>query len=411
MGNNDIFDPLDASAFGLDEEEEEGSRGNNDVDVNDIIKDINESANIPEAEFGDIIGSGDEKESNAFDEEGSISTENVDVNVPISEEYDPAIGEADVSSEEKDIVEKEEKNLDEIEKSEGIETPSASTWIIPLADVHEYQIDEFALATIKWIRVKDPEGQYTDKFAVFCKKFGEEEWSILNGLLSGRYQAVSLNSFVNSISSVFDLLHDPEIRFENFKSAWIADLNSPVSVFDHNSAKAVFSIVTGVSIESLDNVDTIISAIITNSYDGKAKLSINYALKTSVIIPGEDNLHSFRDYFTLSNYSERVSHSMKLESIRTNINEMSSNIQSAISQLKSIPVVGNDLIENIAGCYPSDGKKMLLAIWENTVPDLRNLFWIAIISSIVLDSHFALLPYFRVRTIINNTIQRSLLHG
>ena len=292
-------------------------------------------------------------------------------------------------------------------------TPEISrNWILSLDEVNCRELTEFG-QSYRWVRVVKPDNtndvpSVTDKFNVFCKwPTKSEEWVVLNGLLTERYSIASLDQFSKAVCEYLNLGDNTysSLKVDYFKSMWIKDLDSPITIFEDEISKMIFGLVTGTTLSELNSVETQLTMIATNSYDGKSKLGLNYALKTKARIG--DNIEYLRDYFTLSNYFTRVTHGSKLENVNADITTIMSNVNNDINHLKEMPV-GDNFINSLCTVLNKDARNLLLNIWGNMVPGYRNLFYTCIIISIVLDLRFNINSYFRIRTIIDDAIQRRL---
>lgn len=291
---------------------------------------------------------------------------------------------------------------------EATPTPNATPvqdYVSHLNGINNLEITEFNQQTYKFCKVKDPNGEYTDKFEVFTRPVGSATWDILNGLLTERYSVARLEPFVESLSNSINLIGTPSARIDGFKSMWVGGLQSPINLWDDESAKLVFALITGTPIEAIDNITTKLNVMVVNSYDGKGKLRIDYALKTTAQANGSSQ--EFHDYFSLVKFSSKVIHGQNLENVSADINTIMTNIQATVDVLKTISIEENDLVEKIAQRMPSDGKNALMSIWETMVPDIKNMYYLAIVSSIVLDKYWSLTGYTNARTVLEKAIQSA----
>lgn len=288
----------------------------------------------------------------------------------------------------------------------AVATPQTNEdYVSHLNGINNLEITEFGQQTFKFRKVKDPNDEYTDKFEVFTKQVGSEHWDILNGLLTERYSVARLEPFVSSLSNSINVIGTPTARIEGFKSMWVGGLQSPINLWDDESAKLVFALITGTPIEDIDNITTKLNVMVVNSYDGKGKLRIDYALKTTAQANG--SAQEFHDYFSLVKFSSKVIHGQNLENVSADINTIMTNIVATAAQLKTVSIEDNTLVEKIAQRMPSDGKNALMGIWETMVPDIKNMYYLAIIASIVLDKYWSLTGYTNARSVLEKAIQSA----
>ena len=96
----------------------------------------------------------------------------------------------------------------------------------------------------------------------------------------------------------------------------------------------------------------------------------------------------------------KVIHGQNLENVSADINTIMTNIQATAAQLKTVSIEDNALVEKIANRMPSEGKNALMGIWETMVPDIKNMYYLAIVASIVLDKYWSLTGYTNARTVL-----------
>ncbi len=279
-------------------------------------------------------------------------------------------------------------------------------WIIHLTGINNVSITEFNKYDYKFRRVPDPDKKLTDKFEVFTRPDGGE-WKILNGLLTERYSVACLEPFTKNLESILPLTGQPELRLEPFKSAWIGNLDSPVNLWEDDAAKIVFALVTGVDIEDIRSLSTNVAVMALNSYDGKARLKLDYSLRTTGQI--NNTTQSFRDYFSMVQHSTNVIHGQNLIKVRHDIEGMTQNIVSTSEQLKEIRIdADNPLVDKLAKSFNSDGRKMFGATWANLVSDYRTLFHMCVVASIVIDKHWTNFGYLKARGVLEKAVKSAL---
>lgn len=304
----------------------------------------------------------------------------------------------------------EETSLEEEPDTEQQEqTPAMSTdWVVHLRSVNSYELNEFGRYDYNFVRIKDPNDIYTDKFAVFGKMNGSEDWNILNGLLSDRYGIAKTETFVNELRESIAIVGEPTLKTELFKTAWIADLSSPVELWEEEAAKIAFAIVTGTDIDDINNINSNVSVVLMNSYDGKSRLRLDYALTTRAAIDG--SIHKFQDYFSMVSHSTRIVHSRNLVNVNHDIDSMRQNIISTMTRLKETSISDDDqIIEKLVKAFNAEGGRVFENTWIHMVPDYRNLYYLCIVASIILDKYWSSLSYARSRSILERKIKSELI--
>ena len=292
--------------------------------------------------------------------------------------------------------------------STDIVTSVAPTdWVVSLTGINNVTINEFDKQEFKFRRVKDPAENYTDKFEVFMKYAGTDTWNILNGMLTERYTVASLESFTTQLTSGVGLIGNPEIRVGDFKTAWMGELPTNINIWEDESAKMVFSLLTGTPIESLDNISTKLGLMAINSYDGRSKLRIDYNLRTIANVSG--TTREFRDYFSLIKFSKKVIHGQNLSAISEDITGIMTSVDANIAALKAVEISGeHPLPKLVADSLSKEGKNMFTGIWEGMVPDIKNLYYLTIVASMVIDSHWNIGGYMTTRIVIERAISSAL---
>jgi hypothetical protein len=376
------------SAFMEDEDDEVFSRFDRYFEEsNDSLHDLIENH---EGNEDKIIIESDSKE---------IKIEEVD-SVPLIAEELPAEMTTEASVESVQI-ENDVTTIEETQDTQAI----TNDWITSLSTMDYFELNEFS-QQYRWYRVPTPDHteenrNLTNKFKVFCKwPDKSNDWVIMNGLLTERYSVASLKGFTDALCSTLGIENENYItHLGYFRSLWLKDLDSPVEVFEDDTAKMIFALISGTPIEHLDEVSTRLSLMVVNSYNGKTKLGIDYELKTTANVNSAST--TFRDYFTLSRYSTEVIHGNQLINISSDIGNIIENLNNTVDHLKAIELTSRE-IESIGSCFNKESKSTFLDICTNMTPDFRNLFHVSIVASIVLDHRFNIDSYLRMRTVIGS---------
>lgn len=291
------------------------------------------------------------------------------------------------------------------------EDTSVSLWTSPLSIVGKsFSLKEFD-TEYKFVRIIDPASDETGYFNVFCKNPRHTNdknnpiWKALPGVLSDRYVVASLEKFVKAIGSQISLLEEPRVNTDLFHAEWIAKSKTEVNMFDDDTAKLVFSMISGIEVESIDKILSNLTIAASNSYDGTKSLRIDYNIHTSAKI-GEE-VHTLRDFFTLTKFGHAVEHTGNLSEISTNLTDVKNNIETNSNFLKTYTNI-DGWVKEISKSFGKKVKTKFDDVWSNMVDDYRNLFYLLITTSIVLEQNYKFSDHFRVRSVVDR-IFRTIL--
>ena len=272
--------------------------------------------------------------------------------------------------------------------------PAEKTWTISLKDVNHGVIVTDFNESYQYSRVLDPTSNPTDKFLVFHKttQNNETKWETMSGLLSNRYVVASLTDFIDILKTAIQFENDPVIYVEPFKCSWHTTTPHVVSLFGNDEAsKLIFSLVSGINYESMENLITKLAIHVSNSYDGTRSLRLDYTIFISGIAKNSETTKEFKfhDYFTLSNYSNNIIHTSQLENLSTDLTTVVEKLNGNIEILKGITVDADKYADAIVKCFKKDNKLQFISYYENLTPADKNLYTILLLTSIVIDKNYS----------------------
>jgi len=283
-------------------------------------------------------------------------------------------------------------------------------WAIKLSgDGLEFK--EFNKQEYKFIRLYNPDGEPTNYYSGYCKsdRFKKKDsnfpvWRPLKLLLSNRYYVVRVEKFLEELKKQVTFLEDPIINtYEPFKISIKGKTKVLDSkVFGSEGAKLIFSIITGSPVDSLDSLENGLDILCINSYDGSKPLGCNFTIKFIGKIGKEKK--ELTDYFTLSNCSYSIEHIGKIEGLQNRLTNASEHIKDNVKKLKAHTENLDKISESIASKFPKEAKKKFLGLWEGCVGDLKNLYYLLICASVVLDSFYNITRYTGIKKIVNKVI-------
>jgi len=285
-----------------------------------------------------------------------------------------------------------------------------NNWFFTLSEVPKVlKISEYD-QTYLFSRIVDPSGRYTNKFNVFFKEESIENasWFTLNGVLTDRYVAASLEKFVEIVTNDVELINEPVIRREPWKSIWFGKTSSNIQYFDDEMSTMIFSLVTGAELTSINNISSNLSMIISNSYDGKRSLRVDYSINTSGRLDINNQVQDVEvvDYFSLGKFSHNVNHTIGLAELSMDLTSIQDNVDTAIITLKNYRTNLNSVIESISLSFKKESKQQFNSLCENLVDDYRSLYYVLFLASIVLGNNYTISEHMAIRSKIDILYKR-----
>jgi hypothetical protein len=333
-----------------------------------------------------------------------------------SEDFISSISEENEEIEDfSNLILKEKINENVIEKENTqIETPIENknssvdvSWTSSLSDVTDsFTLKDFD-AEFVYRRIIDPSNEKSNYFNVFCKvkdkKTNKFKWVTHNGSLSKQYVVASMERYARNIVPKLKIIEEPKFYHDKFKSIWSVKTDSEIDLFDDEESKIVFGIISGIAIDKIDEIKSNISVLLSNSYDGSKALRMDYNISTTALI--DNNLYSLRDFFSLSRFGYYITHKSKLLNINAEISDIKDQMKGDIEKLKLIDKNIDKIAEGVAKIFYKKSKMKFESYWENLVDSYKNLYYLLLIASIVLNEDYSILEYYKLKSVAELTTQ------
>jgi len=298
---------------------------------------------------------------------------------------------------------KEEKPVKKQKESKVKETMTEevyNSWTYGFKEDKVIKFTEFDLQDYEFHPVHFPDGTFANRFLLFCHekdaiKGTAKKWKVREYTLSSRYVVASLDSFIKEL--------EKEIKFENVKmyhqpfsiSYFGEAKGKSLKTFDKESTAQIFSLMTGIDSDVISNVKTKICLMVSNKYDGTGSLIIDYVLNTSGVINGKE--HSFNDYFTLLNITNKINHTSKIKSFNYTLEELEKKAEENRQILKNKTELIEDEMKSISGKLKKELSQKLNSYWEQLPASMRNLYYLQLLVSYCLDVAFDYNSYLNMR--------------
>ncbi|MCK5020445.1 MAG: hypothetical protein KAS32_25640 [Candidatus Peribacteraceae bacterium] len=284
------------------------------------------------------------------------------------------------------------------------ETPTG--WVFALRDIPAgqfLQLKDFG-HIYRYQRVVDPADDTTDRFLVFHQtEDNEADWTTLNGLLTTRYVAASIEKFVANLAESTTFVGDPVIKSSQFACVWRGKLDGQVQYFTDETAKLVFSLLSGVDVDSIDNLSSELSVSVSNSYDGTRGLRLDYVMNVGGNIQTGNETREMRitDLFSLGRFSHKVIHAGTLSAIEADLTQIHANMSNSLTVLQEFSNDFDANIEKIAKVLKKDNEQTFRSLCENLTGAYRNLYYMLIVASYVLTNNYSIKEHMKVRTAVD----------
>ncbi len=309
---------------------------------------------------------------------------------------------------EESIQNESKTELSENNKEESNEI-SSSSWLYSLKNIDKsFEYDDFG-STYIFNRIFDPIGRPTKYTSVFCSmnevdESGNTIWIPLNGYLSNEYNTIILNKFMEDVRKDVECINDLKIERAPFVCSCLQNTKTNISLIGDEASMFVFSFISGIKECSLNNLSATLSLNIINTYNGASSLRLYYACNISANI--NSTTQTFIDYFSMSKISKVIRHGFRLSELSSSIENISSVFESEINILKNQTSNVEKIVEEISESFKKKNKLQYLSIWENLVPEYRNLYYAMLIASIVLNLSYDVMDHIKVNNSISKIINR-----
>ena len=281
----------------------------------------------------------------------------------------------------------EETKSSKIEKSiETIDKKIIPEWCVKLGNTSSnITVTEFDKQQYKFSQVMDPNGEKSNYFTVHCKEAGSEKWKTVNGVLSNNYVVTNVEEFINALKRNVSFEGDAVIKCQPFYLSWNGKTTKSIEYFDDDISKTIFSIVSGASVTELENISSYIQIQISNSYNGTRSVMLNYDIVNVGMFEGSSI--SYVDHFSLSKYRNKIAHTGGLLEVKETLEDVQEYVDAAKTRMLNYTEDIDTVVEKVANSMPSEKlKKSLYSLWDNIQGDFKNLFYLSVITSIVLNS-------------------------
>lgn len=285
-------------------------------------------------------------------------------------------------------------------------------WTVPIKNHNRYDFNEFGRQFYVIDRVRDPDSNYTDYYSIFCNipsefdsKTGKHRWHTLKAFLSNRYCVVRMESLLQVLTDQVEFINEPTLRTDEPFQITVRGKTKlkNTRLFDSVAARKIFSIVVGVPLKKVENIRNGLDLIVVNTYNGEKALTCDFAITFVANFHGQEN--NFTDYFTLSKLSYRLDHLGKIEQLGEKVLDIETNIDNEIIRLKSKKKNLDDIASKISKKFTKNARNQFLALWEGCVGDYRNLYYLLICASIIMETEFTTSRYISVKKVIDKELK------
>lgn len=303
----------------------------------------------------------------------------------------------------------EETNENTTEETEEVETQNntmpAPNWTFPLASVplnRPLVVREFDNKQYRFTRVADPDGEDSKKFLVFYKGSNADDvnWEILPGLLTNRYNVVSLSEFVNSVQTSMPVTNTNIISIP-FTMVWVGKTNESFQQFSSEESMLLFSILSGIQVENLEAIRSTLFLHITNTYNGTKRLKVDYVLKSSLEVDGNEFI--IGDFFTLLRSSKSIIHNDSLNELSNDITNISSQIAQMTTVLKELQL-NSETHDQLEKAFGKKNRVRFVSMCENLPDNYNSAYYIFILVSSILNENYDIREHMRLRKVVEKVI-------
>lgn len=270
------------------------------------------------------------------------------------------------------------------------------SWTSNLKDISDsFSFDEFNEHRYTYKRVKDPDNNDTDYYAIFYKNLKvDSDWVAASGLLSKHYTIAQSEEIAKALKEEINVKNERVIGAPFLLSYYAKTDKTGIKVFNDDCSKKMFEIISGIESDRMENMQTSVTINFLNTYNGTQSIRVNYILDLSYNDDGGENKSKLNDYFLLSQFGHRFEHrTSSLGKVTTELPKIQEYCDMSVTTFKNCKnkIVGYTLDEfaaQIASRFKKVQGNIFDSYWDSTPPEYKNFLSMLIITSSILDHSY-----------------------
>lgn len=224
------------------------------------------------------------------------------------------------------------------------------------------------------------------------------------GLLSNRYVVAIMEKFMGHLGNKISISNTVTYHYPFLVMCMSKSDIRDFKVFDDDTEKFIFSLITGTKEPTLDKLGTSLGVVAINSYNGTKSLCLNFSLNFTAKI-GDKEIE-FKDLFTLSKESFKVNHIGGLNDVSRKIDDIENRIKENADKMKQYKEKDiDDIAQSIASRFSKGNKGKFMTYWEQLSVDSKNLYNVFLLASVCLFESFTPQEYVAVENRISSVIK------
>ena len=289
------------------------------------------------------------------------------------------------------------------------EATVASVGLVPLANVENNVLVEDMNYRFHYERVKKPDGNPSNYFALHYREEQQEQWSSCKNLLTNVFTVAKTEAVIAQIQESLEgnvenehhYRSDTSVKSSFTLSGYQIDVE-PESEVD----LVLFKLITNIDADT----EMISSAGLTfnliNGFSGNHALSLAFGLlKTMRTQVGDDTkIIPINNVFLLDSFTKRLIHDNHLSISIEDVTNVQQAIQNRINAYKS-QMFTTAIMDEIMEKLPKKFGKKFIALFDNLPEPLRNFYYVTYIFSVLLDGERNIALEIKLKSMISEMVE------
>jgi len=286
------------------------------------------------------------------------------------------------------------------------------TGLTPLVDVEENVVIDDMNYKFHYERVKKPDGNPSNYFALHYREEQQEQWSSCKSLLTNMFTVAKTESVIAQIQDSLDGNIENESHFRHSTSVKSSFTLSgyQIDVSDEPEVdKILFQLITNIEadIEVLTTANLTFNVI--NGFAGNHALQLNYGLMKTMRREGGDapQIIPINNIFLLDKFTKRLIHDNRLTVSVEDVTNVQRAIQTQVNDFRSANL-SEEIVNEFLEKFPKKFGKKFASLYESLPENLRNFYYCTYIFSVLLDAERRIPLEIKLRSFVDEKVSELI---